>query len=85
MSLLPPLECAVSALNHVEVIRFFNFIFPYFLFRERPQLNSLTLDYERLRQLPDGTFGREYVRGMDVNVGKTLCETTNIIWRFYLY
>lgn len=44
----------------------------------------MTLDYERLRQLPDGTFGREYVRGMDVNVGKTLCETTNIIWRFYL-
>ena len=78
MSLLPPVECAVSALNH-------NFIFPYFLFRERPQLNSLTLDYERLRQLPDGTFGREYVRGMDVNVGKTLCETTNVIWRFYLY
>ncbi|KAK2567136.1 Ubiquinone biosynthesis protein COQ4-like protein [Acropora cervicornis] len=37
------------------------------ILEERPQLNSLTLDYDRLRQLPDGTFGREYVRGMDVN------------------
>ena len=41
----------------------------YFLsFRERPRLNSSTVDLNKLRQLPDGLFGREYVRGMDINV-----------------
>ncbi|XP_068727744.1 ubiquinone biosynthesis protein COQ4 homolog, mitochondrial-like [Montipora capricornis] len=37
------------------------------ILKERPLLNSSTLDYGKLRQLPDGTFGREYVRGMDLN------------------
>ncbi|KAL1920931.1 uncharacterized protein VTP21DRAFT_11566 [Calcarisporiella thermophila] len=33
--------------------------------RERPVVNSQTINLDRLRQLPDGTFGREYVRFMD--------------------
>ncbi|KAJ3176678.1 Ubiquinone biosynthesis protein [Gaertneriomyces sp. JEL0708] len=35
------------------------------ILRERPVINSTTMDLERLRQLPDGTFGREYVRFLD--------------------
>ncbi|KAM7441046.1 Ubiquinone biosynthesis protein [Porites harrisoni] len=37
------------------------------ILEERPRLNSSTVDFNKLRQLPDGLFGREYVRGMDIN------------------
>lgn len=37
--------------------------------RERPRLTPSTLDLNKLRLLPDGSFGKEYVRGMDRNVG----------------
>ncbi|ORX96252.1 coenzyme Q biosynthesis Coq4 [Basidiobolus meristosporus CBS 931.73] len=35
------------------------------ILRERPVLNSKTLNLPGLRTLPDGTFGREYVRWLD--------------------
>lgn len=35
------------------------------ILREKPIINSQTMDLERLRGLPDGTFGREYVRFLD--------------------
>ncbi|TPX72982.1 hypothetical protein SpCBS45565_g00141 [Spizellomyces sp. 'palustris'] len=35
------------------------------ILRERPAINTTTLDLDRLRGLPDGTFGREYVRFLD--------------------
>ncbi|XP_053329611.1 ubiquinone biosynthesis protein COQ4 homolog, mitochondrial isoform X2 [Spea bombifrons] len=37
------------------------------ILQERPRIRMSTLDIERLRQMPDGTFGREYVRFLDVN------------------
>ena len=43
-----------------------NFTHP--IFRERPRINSSIIDLDKLRQLPDGLFGREYVRGLDINV-----------------
>ena len=56
--LIPEVLCHESVIHTV-----------YFLsFRERPRLNSSTVDFNKLRQLPDGFFGREYVRGMDINV-----------------
>ncbi|XP_073496728.1 ubiquinone biosynthesis protein COQ4 homolog, mitochondrial [Phyllobates terribilis] len=35
--------------------------------QERPRIRMSTLDMERFRALPDGTFGREYARFLDVN------------------
>ncbi|XP_063289049.1 ubiquinone biosynthesis protein COQ4 homolog, mitochondrial [Pelobates fuscus] len=37
------------------------------ILQERPRIRISTLDIERLRELPEGTFGREYVRFLDVN------------------
>jgi len=37
-------------------------------FRERPRIRLSTLDMARLRGLPDGTLGREYVRFLEDNV-----------------
>lgn len=39
-----------------------------FPFRERPRIRLSTLDMDRLRGLPDGTLGREYVRFLEDNV-----------------
>lgn len=35
------------------------------LLRERPAIDSRSLDFDALRALPDGTLGREYVRHLD--------------------
>lgn len=35
------------------------------ILRERPKINSRTIDLVGLRGLPDGTLGREYVRWLD--------------------
>ncbi len=35
------------------------------LLRERPAIDSRTVDWEALRALPDGTLGREYARYLD--------------------
>ena len=35
------------------------------ILRERPVITSETMQLDTLRQLPDGTFGREYVRFLD--------------------
>jgi ubiquinone biosynthesis protein COQ4 len=35
------------------------------ILKERPMINQHTLPIERMAQLPDGTFGREYARFMD--------------------
>ncbi|XP_053552140.1 ubiquinone biosynthesis protein COQ4 homolog, mitochondrial [Bombina bombina] len=37
------------------------------ILQERPRIRISTLDVQRLREMPDGTFGREYVRFLDVN------------------
>ncbi|GCB83195.1 hypothetical protein scyTo_0023830, partial [Scyliorhinus torazame] len=34
---------------------------------ERPRISTSTLDLASLRELPEGTFGKEYVRFLDVN------------------
>uniref|UniRef100_UPI00398EF55D ubiquinone biosynthesis protein COQ4 homolog, mitochondrial n=1 Tax=Pristiophorus japonicus TaxID=55135 RepID=UPI00398EF55D len=39
----------------------------YQVLQERPQISTSTLDLASLRELPEGTFGREYVRFLDVN------------------
>ncbi|XP_043914184.1 ubiquinone biosynthesis protein COQ4 homolog, mitochondrial [Protopterus annectens] len=39
----------------------------YKILQERPQIRMSTLDIDHLRELPDGTFGREYLRFLDVN------------------
>ncbi|RUS14829.1 ubiquinone biosynthesis protein Coq4 [Endogone sp. FLAS-F59071] len=35
------------------------------ILRERPKINSWTIDLVRLRELPDGSLGREYMRWLD--------------------
>ncbi|KXS17770.1 Coq4-domain-containing protein [Gonapodya prolifera JEL478] len=35
------------------------------ILREKPVVDSATVDLDALRQLPNGTFGREYVRWLD--------------------
>ncbi|XP_078498189.1 ubiquinone biosynthesis protein COQ4 homolog, mitochondrial [Lissotriton helveticus] len=37
------------------------------ILQERPRIRMSTLDMQWLRDLPDGTFGREYARFLDVN------------------
>ena len=37
-------------------------------YSEQPRINTGTVDLSYLKSLPDGTFGREYVRWLDVNV-----------------
>lgn len=39
----------------------------YRILQERPQIRLSTLDIDHLRALPDGSFGREYLRFLDVN------------------
>ncbi|XP_072908228.1 ubiquinone biosynthesis protein COQ4 homolog, mitochondrial [Hemitrygon akajei] len=39
----------------------------YRILQERPRINTSTLDLTSLRELPEGTFGKEYVRFLDVN------------------
>ncbi|NWZ20091.1 COQ4 protein, partial [Asarcornis scutulata] len=39
----------------------------YRILQERPRIRLSTLDMERLRGLPDGTLGREYVRFLEDN------------------
>ncbi|KAF9243536.1 ubiquinone biosynthesis protein Coq4 [Melanogaster broomeanus] len=36
------------------------------ILKDRPRINSKTLDTEKLKVLPDGTFGREYIRWLEV-------------------
>jgi len=37
-------------------------------YRERPVINTQTLDLSYLHSLPQGTFGREYAEWLHVNV-----------------
>ncbi|KAE8582165.1 hypothetical protein XENTR_v10019979 [Xenopus tropicalis] len=37
------------------------------ILQERPRIRMSTLDFQTLREMPDGTFGREYARFLDVN------------------
>ena len=37
-------------------------------FRERPRIHSSIVDLDELRNLPEGTFGREYIEFLDTNV-----------------
>ncbi|KIJ11973.1 hypothetical protein PAXINDRAFT_83603 [Paxillus involutus ATCC 200175] len=36
------------------------------ILKERPRINSKTLDIQKFKALPDGTFGREYARWLEV-------------------
>uniref|UniRef100_A0A8D1G6Y2 Coenzyme Q4 n=2 Tax=Sus scrofa TaxID=9823 RepID=A0A8D1G6Y2_PIG len=38
------------------------------ILQERPRISMSTLDLEKLRSLPEGSFGCEYLRFLDVNV-----------------
>lgn len=44
----------------------------FFVFRDKPRISSSSINLERLRTLPDGTLGREYVRFMDYYVSSTI-------------
>ena len=44
----------------------------FFVFRDKPRIGSSSINLERLRTLPDGTLGREYVRFMDYYVSSTI-------------
>lgn len=35
------------------------------ILKNRPRISSKTLDLPRLQALPDGTFGREYIRWLE--------------------
>ncbi|KIJ66841.1 hypothetical protein HYDPIDRAFT_108760 [Hydnomerulius pinastri MD-312] len=35
------------------------------ILKDRPRINSKTLDMDKLKALPDGTFGREYIRWLE--------------------
>ncbi|PNF29001.1 Ubiquinone biosynthesis protein COQ4-like protein, mitochondrial [Cryptotermes secundus] len=37
------------------------------ILRNRPRINSRTVDLEKLRQMPDGTLGRTYIKFLDSN------------------
>uniref|UniRef100_H0V3F5 Ubiquinone biosynthesis protein COQ4 homolog, mitochondrial n=1 Tax=Cavia porcellus TaxID=10141 RepID=H0V3F5_CAVPO len=37
------------------------------ILQERPRISLATLDMDKLRSLPEGSFGREYLRFLDVN------------------
>lgn len=43
-------------------------VLAHFPCRERPRIRLSTLDVAGLRGLPDGTFGREYMRFLEDNV-----------------
>lgn len=38
------------------------------ILNEKPRINTKTIDLNTLRKLPDGTFGRSYVKFLDDNV-----------------
>lgn len=38
------------------------------ILQHKPRINTRTVDIERLRQLPENTFGRAYVKFLDDNV-----------------
>lgn len=52
-------------------------LFFFFLTRERPRINSNTVDLKKLQAYPDGTLGREYIRFLQVNV--SLCLKKNML------
>jgi hypothetical protein len=39
-----------------------------FCYRNRPRINSHTVDLEKLRRMPKGTLGRTYIKFLDSNV-----------------
>ena len=41
-------------------MEFFSHDFMFFFFRERPIINTKTIDLNYLKALPDGTLGKEY-------------------------
>lgn len=43
------------------------------ILQQKPRINTRTVDIKRLRQLPDSTFGRAYVKFLDDNVRIKLC------------
>uniref|UniRef100_A0A8C7AVW3 Coenzyme Q4 n=1 Tax=Neovison vison TaxID=452646 RepID=A0A8C7AVW3_NEOVI len=44
------------------------------ILRERPRISLSTLDLDKLRSLPEGSLGQEYLRFLDVNVSfQLLC------------
>lgn len=45
-----------------------------FAFRERPRIRLSTLDMAKLRGLPDGSLGREYIRFLEDNVSVGFCR-----------
>ena len=49
--------------------------------RLKPRINTQTVNLEALRQLPSGTFGREYVIFMDARVSaRWICVLVSLAW-----
>lgn len=48
------------------------------LCRERPRIRLSTLDLTKMASMPDGTFGREYLRFLEDNVSDSLPPTVLI-------
>lgn len=44
------------------------FSYLFFFYRERPRIRLSTLDLSKMASLPDGSFGREYLRFLEDNV-----------------
>lgn len=56
------------------------------ILKDRPRISSKTLDLERLQTLPDGTFGREYTRWLEVcNVTPDSREPVRLLSNKSLY
>lgn len=48
--------------------------FMFFIFRERPVINSSTLSLDYLHSLPDGTFGKVFAEWLASNVREKRCS-----------
>jgi ubiquinone biosynthesis protein COQ4 len=55
------------------------------ILKERPRINSKTLDIQKFKALPDGTFGREYARWLEVcNVTPDSREPVRLFVLFFI-
>ena len=45
------------------------------ILRQKPRINSQTVDLDKLKKYPEGTLGRTYTRFLEDNVSKSLNTT----------
>ena len=51
--------------------KFIKYFYCILCFREKPRINTQTVDIDYLRTLPDNTFGKAYANFLDINVSYT--------------